>query len=253
MNKLLPLLLLFATLFACKSQKETTSPSRKLTPLKPKSLYKKVMKQQKHYESFSARAKMKYDDGDNSQSVTAGLRYQKDSAFLAMLSATFGIEVARIKIADDTVRIIDRMNKKYIEKSFDQYGNILPFPLQLKLVEDVILGNTFVGSKKDISASVDKGFHVLTVNGTSLTTTIWVNPDQWTKHRMQVQDKASGRNLKVRYSDYQKKKGQWFPFEQEIRFTGGKQLQIDLNIKRLTLNDEVRFPFTVADKYKQKN
>ncbi len=250
LNKFLPLLFVLAVVGACKGTKESAGPE-KLSPVKAKRLMSKMMAHQKSYTTFSAQTKAQFDDGDQSRSFTASLRYQKDSAFLAILTASLGIEVARLKIANDTVRIINRMKKNYQVKSFKEYGGFAPFPLRLELVEDVILGNALIESEGDISSTVDQGFHVLTVSGPELKTKVWLNPDDFTKNRMIVKDKVANRNMIVRYSDYRQKEGEWFPFKQDIRFQGGKQMRLKMNIKDLTLNEDVSFPFGVSDKYKK--
>ncbi len=250
MNKVLPLLFIIALLTACKSKKESVSPSE-LSPLKAERLMAEMMSHQKDYDSFSARASVQYQDGDKNQSFTANMQYQKDSAFLARITATLGIEAARMKVSGDTVRIINRLKKQYIEKSFKNYGDVLPFPIRLKLVQNVLLGNAFVDEKGDISSSVDGQFHVLTVNGKKLKTTIWLEPDNYTKERMLVEDLTSGRRMTVRYSDYREKEDELFPYEQEIQFQGEKQIRLDMTFTRLELNDDVSFPFSVPEKYKK--
>ena len=250
LNKLLALVFVLAVLGACKGSKESAGTD-KLAPVKARRLMSKMMAHEKSYKTFTAQARAQFDDGDQSRSFTASLRYQKDSAFLAILTASLGLEVARLKIADDTVRIINRMEKDYRVKSFKEYGNFAPFPLRLKLVEDVILGNSLLESKGDISSSVDQGFHVLTVSGPELKTKVWLNPEKFTKARMVIKDKVANRNMSVRYSDYRQKQGQWFAYKQDVRFQGGRQIHLKMNFKELTLNDDVSFPFDVSDNYKK--
>lgn len=250
MNKALPLLFILGLLTACTTKKESASPSE-LSSIKPKRLMAKMMSHQKNYDSFSARASVQYKDGDNSQSFTANLQYQKDSAFLARITATLGIEAARMKIGGDSVQIINRLQNKYVEKSFQDYGDVLPFPIGLQLVENVVLGNAFVEEKGELSSSVKNRLHVLTVNGKKLKTTIWLQPENYTKERMLVEDKTSARKMIVRYSDYREKDDELFPFEQHIQFQGGKQLRLDMTFTQLDLNSDVSFPFSVPDKYKE--
>ncbi|PSR04233.1 MAG: hypothetical protein BRD50_04220 [Bacteroidetes bacterium SW_11_45_7] len=252
MNKVLPLLFIIALLAACKTKKESASPSE-LSPLKAKRLMAEMMSHQKDYNSFSARASVQYQNGDNSQSFNANLQYQKDSAFLAKITATLGIEAARMMISRDAVRIINRLKKQYTEKSFQNYGDVLPFPVRLELVQNVLLGNAFVDEKGDISSSVEGQFHVLTVNGKKVKTTIWLNPDNFTKERMLVEDLTSGRRMTVRYSDYREKKNELFPYKQQIQFQGEKQMQLDMTFTQLELNDDVSFPFSIPDQYKKEN
>ena len=100
-----------------------------------------------HPQSFEwLTAKMDIDAEVNGQSyndLTGQLRMCKDSIVWLSVSATMGVEVLRAKISNDSVWILNRMEKTYLAEPLDslaqQYGEELVY--RLPFVQFVLLNN----------------------------------------------------------------------------------------------------------------
>ena len=65
------------------------------------------------YDYLKAKAKFRYNDGKEDLKATANFRIKKDSLIWMSISASLGIEAARVMINKDSMAIMDRLNKQY--------------------------------------------------------------------------------------------------------------------------------------------
>ena len=112
---------------SCASRKKTVQPS-----------------QPKTFEWLTAKLDIQADvNGQSFNDLSGQLRMRKDSIVWLSVSATMGVEVLRAKITNDSVWILNRMEKTYLAGSADslflQYGGELIF--NLRFVQHMLLGN----------------------------------------------------------------------------------------------------------------
>jgi len=96
------------------------------------------------FEWLTAKLDIQADVNEQSFNDLSGqLRMRKDSIVWLSVSATMGVEVLRAKISNDSVWILNRMEKTYLAGSADslflQYGGELIF--NLRFVQHMLLGN----------------------------------------------------------------------------------------------------------------
>ena len=65
------------------------------------------------YEYLSAKTKITVINTDGKTEFSASVRIKKDSAIWISISPALGIEIVRVLITKDSIKIIDRFNKKY--------------------------------------------------------------------------------------------------------------------------------------------
>ena len=110
------------------------------------SAHKKMVKpeQPQSFEWLTAKLDIEAEsNGTVYNDLTGQLRMRKDSIVWLSVSATMGVEVLRAKITNDSVWILNRMEKTYLAGSADslflQYGGELIF--NLRFVQHMLLGN----------------------------------------------------------------------------------------------------------------
>jgi len=81
---------------------------------------------------------------------------------------------------------------------------------------------------------------------------IYIDPDSFVVRRMAFNDLENNKGLKLEFSDYEKVMDQWFPGSIKIQVTGEKQLELSIELSKISLNDETNFGFSVSPKYKRK-
>jgi len=81
---------------------------------------------------------------------------------------------------------------------------------------------------------------------------IYIDPDSFVVRRMAFNDLENNKGLKLEFSDYEKVMDQWFPGSIKMQVTGEKQLELSIELSKISLNDETNFGFSVSPKYKKK-
>ena len=81
---------------------------------------------------------------------------------------------------------------------------------------------------------------------------IYIDPDSFVVRRMVFNDLENNKGLKLEFSNYEKVMDQWFPGLIKMQVTGEKQLELSIELSKISLNDETNFGFSVSPKYKRK-
>lgn len=69
------------------------------------------------------------------------IRMRKDSLIWLTVTATMGVEVLRAKVSNDSVWLINRMEKTYLAEPLDSVSAQLGIPLSLPWVQTMLLNN----------------------------------------------------------------------------------------------------------------
>ena len=98
--------------------------------------------QQQSFEWLTANLAIQADGNDMTYNDLSGqLRMRKDSIIWLNVTATMGVEVLRAKVSNDSVWIVNRMEKTYLAEPLDTISAQLGMPLSLPLVQTLLLDN----------------------------------------------------------------------------------------------------------------
>ena len=78
---------------------------------------------------------MTYDD------LSGQLRMRKDSIIWFNVTATMGVEALRAKASNDSIWILNRLEKNYLAEPLDTVSTQLGIPLSLPLIQTLLLDN----------------------------------------------------------------------------------------------------------------
>lgn len=73
--------------------------------------------------------------------LSGQLRMRKDSLIWLNVTATIGVEVLRAKISNDSIWVLNRLEKSYLAEPLDSVSKQLGLPLCLSLVQSLLLDN----------------------------------------------------------------------------------------------------------------
>ena len=73
--------------------------------------------------------------------LTGQLRMRRDSLVWLSVTATMGVEVARIKVSTDSVWVVNKIEKTYRAESLDTVAARLKMPISLPWVQAMLLDN----------------------------------------------------------------------------------------------------------------
>ena len=80
-------------------------------------------------------------NGMSFDNLTGQLRMRNDSIVWLSVTATMGVEVLRAKVSNDSVWVLNRMEKTYLAEPLDSLGAKVGMPLSLPLVQTLLLDN----------------------------------------------------------------------------------------------------------------
>ena len=200
------------------------------------------------YQWFSARAKMSLSSEDNNIEFTANIRAKKDSAIWVSISPALGIEVARVLITADSVRVIDRLNKKYMSYGYGVFGRFTTMPVDLTALENMLAGVPLLFNDERMTATRQDTTVVLTSRDGALVNALYLNPD-YTLRRTHLVDSAMGKSLLMRFATYTREQAQPFALDRELELDDEKKTTVVINFSRIKVNEPQKMPFNVKDKY----
>ena len=204
------------------------------------------------FQTFTAKINVDYRDAaDKKYDVNANVRMYKDSAIWISVNAVLGIEAMRVLITKDSVKLMDKLNKKYTARSVDYLQEVTSLPLDLRTVQDLILGNPVFLAQNIVSYAKGPDNISLLSLGTFFRNLLTLDDDNLKLERSKLDDvdPTRSRTADLTYSDYEKKKDISFATKRNITVVEKKKLDIKLDFKQYDFNEEVSFPFSVPKNY----
>ncbi len=254
--------------FSCKtSQKATTPVVREVK--KPEDKSAPDLQQLISDHSFKARtltgkAAVLSVVGDQENSFNINLRIYTDSAIWISITPLLGIEVARVLVTRDSVKFIDRLNKKFSVSDFQYLNNLLQVNVDFDIIQGILTGNLFAYKKNKFnSVYIEEKYYILsTLSKRKLKRSLedvdiskpivqdlWVDGNNYRITRLEVEDQKLNKSLLTDYENHQQTEGGLFPYKSKTLITAGKIVKIDIEYLKISLNTEIDFPFNVPKGY----
>lgn len=207
------------------------------------------------YTSFSAKIDVDYEDADGKKNnVTAHVRMLKDSVIWVSITGLLGIEGLRVLITKDSVKLLDKQNKEYTERTVSYLQEVIELPLDLHSLQDLLIGNpVFLDSTNIVSYSRSPNTVSLISNGEYFKNLVTIGEDDKLLQSSKLDDidELKNRTCYLTYSNYENKKGPNFATERTISVSEKKKLDIKLDFKQYEFNETLSFPFAVPKNYKR--
>lgn len=202
------------------------------------------------FNTLSLKAKAKLDIGGNSNNVSMIIRIQRDEKIWVNITAFAGIEVARVLITPDSLKVRNTLQGVYLKKPFRFVHNYTNRQMNFKLLQSVLVGNTIDEFMEEKSALAQKN-GVWELEGTQVDLAFRMLFNTLFKvAETNLNDLKSGQALKVVYNDYQKVDDTLFPASIKINsMAGTKKVEIEMDFSQIERNVALEFPFSVPKRY----
>jgi len=207
------------------------------------------------YETFSAKINTDYQGTDDKKyDLNVFLRMKKDSVIWISVNVALGIEGLRVMIDKDSVRILNKLEKEYQIKSLDYLFEVAALPLDLRSLQQLIIGNPIFIDSNINSYSLDVDLismmcesewfrHLITIQ----------NNDHLVVHsKLDDVDVLRNRTCFLNYADYENKNGVNFSTLRNISVTAKTKLDVKMHFKQYAFNETLSFPFSIPKNYKRK-
>ncbi len=80
---------------------------------------------------------------------------------------------------------------------------------------------------------------------------IYIDPDKFVIRKVVYHDLDSGRVVTIESSDFMPLSDKWFPGKIHVSVSGEKKLDLQIELSRVTIDDENDFGFSIPSKYKR--
>jgi hypothetical protein len=276
LNKLFGLLILGLLITGCKSnQIPTASKSQNQTGLKqppippggvsPESangLGAVAFADFKGFKYLKGKLKFEYEMNGSGHKATATLRMAEDSLIWLSITPGLGIEVMRVLFTTDSLKFVDKINKNYASLSYDQVSELIGAPLNFKMVQAIILGNTLPIPVNNIVPDSAGGkplvFKLITLGNSTITQLLTPQLNRCTEVLIETSKPKIKSSMWIQYTNHQSvlNFSQLFPLKMKIAIDqitdgGTGKLTIDIEHQKTEWADNtLSFPNEVPAGYR---
>jgi len=215
-----------------------------------KETYDKLLMNRIDYKTFSAKINVDYQGANGKKyDVNAFVRMIKDSLIWISVNGAFGIEGMRVLIDKDSIRILNKLDKEYQVRSMEFLQELASLPLDLKSMQELIIGNPVFLDTNIVSYTVRDNIISMLSYGKWFKHLIAINDHLVLRSKLDDADILRNRTAYLDYLDYENKKDVNFSTSRHISITEKTILDIKLNYKQYEFNETLTFPFSVPKNY----
>ena len=246
-------IIIIVLLYGCAPGKNLTSTVGEIPEMRTKQILKKHIKQYAKFNTLQCKLKIELFQNSKVQSNTVTLRMDRGktiwiNAFLNLI---------RIKITPDRVQMYNKIDKTYFDGDFSLIKQLLGIDLDFSNLENLLLGDTFfkhnsssLNQVKDNSGYTLKPYKL----DPTLNVLYRINPFYFKMKTQEISHLKEEIHLKVNYDDFQEINQQLIPSKMAITINEKQNNTfIKLNLKSVSLNQSIRFPFKLPKGYKLLN
>ncbi|MFT7665723.1 MAG: outer membrane biogenesis lipoprotein LolB [Patiriisocius sp.] len=206
------------------------------------------------FKTLAARMQVRYEDPEQSQSITTSLRVEKDK-IIWIKASVLGITLAKVLITPDQVQLYETLSNSYFAGDFSLISDLLGTQINFEQVQSLLLGHVMFNLKpKSVSTALkDNKYRVAPIKQeANYLLSILLNPDNFMVYQAQISQPDAQRNLMVQYGPYQKIEGSFYPTQIGIQALDVlEETSIAIKFKKIDLNVSMSFPFTIPKGYTQ--
>ena len=243
-------LLSFAFFITSCSTNKTTSNLRTLSA---NHIIREVEDNRFEFDNFETKFNVKVKS-DNNIGLKGQLRIQNDSVIWVSLSLKLGIEVARVMITEDSVKLINRTNKTYFVESIDNFQERLPSEATIDLLQNLLVGNdTQLSKNEKYKVTIDDNNYKLE----SGKNTFWITPKTFKVKSYQlsaVNGQQSTVNsqrstVSVIYDNFQEINGNLLPTKIILNANKDFDINLEIDYSEIKVGEKLEFPFNISKKF----
>ncbi len=200
-------------------------------------------------------------DGDT-YSISGALRIRKDSAIFISITPVLGIEMARILITPDTVKMINRMESSYFVGDMRLINSLLNTDLDFYMLQALLTGRDFSHFTTDaFRLSEDRGMLLLhnamrtragrASGGLSFEHFLWLDKNSYRISQTSLSERGAGRSIQTRYPSYISASGRYFPDQLQVVFAdAASRADLSLRLSRFVIDQPQDFGFSIPARYR---
>lgn len=265
---------------ACKSRKkirptnnnvvvpieDTSNYKCKLDYKSSKTLSKHVKENSFFYTWINAKANVETNIDGKEESFDIKVKIRKDSAMLISIQYLLGLEVAKVLITRDSVKLVNYINKSYFKGDFAYINQLINTDLDFDLLQAVMFGNSaeFLDEEIRLKPFADRqSCHYLLsterkrklkkiLEGDSVRhelQVLTINPDNFKIINNEFVDPTNNRKFIAQYSNFTLKDSVYAPYHVDIDIQAEKKAKVKIDYVRIEKNTVQKLTLNIPSKY----
>lgn len=238
-------------LTSCKTSKTVVASGEIDAKLSSKQIIKSHSNASVNFKTLQGKVKIELTQGKKTKAHTFNLRIEKDKVI--WLNATFGL--ARMMITPEKVRFYSRLDNTYFDGDYSLLNDFVGFDLDFFKVQNILMGQAIFDLKdRKHRVSTQNNSYVLEPKKQDafLELIYLMNASHFKLNSLQLAQQIKRRFLQVDYTAYQEVDSEVIPKNIKIiAVEDNNEAQIAMEIKSVSLNGDVRFPFKIPSGFKE--
>ena len=157
--KILSIVILACLLAGCKSRIATTTSSAEIMKTE-EAFFSSLLNHAFRFNTFSARINLEFSGLQQEFSSRAQLKLIRNDRLQISVQPLLGIEMFRIEITDDSIKILDRMNKRYVTDSYTHLKSSMDVNFNFQNLQALLTNQLFIPGEKQVSTQHYRQFRI---------------------------------------------------------------------------------------------
>lgn len=210
------------------------------------------------FDYLTIKSKIEFHEASNSKNATALIRVKKDSVIWFNLSGTLGVQGIRGLLTQDSIRIVNRVDKEYWTLDYKQLSQEFNFNIDFGLIQAMILGEMPKPKKDDETITREKGNFVIHQQFGDFYIDNFISASTRKITEVNILEAPTRNSLTLMYGDFQPVENQYFPFSSFVSLIhnnefGELETKVDIAHSKVDIPDKpLRFPFSIPDRYAER-
>ena len=207
------------------------------------------------YLVLKSKVELMDDETKKNENATIHVRMKKDSLIWTNITGTLGIQGMRALFTQDSVKIINRVEKTYSSISYKDFSKQFGVNLNFQNVQSIILGNLLrPQDDEDQIEKLESQYLIKQAYG-SLTVENYIGVNTSKLEKVVITEQPLPNAVNILYEDFRLVNEQAFPFLGIIDLfyeNDGMQIQSKFRIEHQKAEipeKPLKFPFNIPNKY----
>ncbi|MCK9617218.1 MAG: DUF4292 domain-containing protein [Lentimicrobiaceae bacterium] len=209
-----------------------------------------------------------YIENKDKISFNGQCRIVKDSAIWISVSPALGIEMLRILITPDSVKMINRIEKTYYDADFQYINVLINNAVDFDMLQSLIVGNDLSYYENDkFKAGIENHFYKLNTIGRQklkkfirhenealivLIQNIWLDPENFKIKRISLKEtQYENKKMDANYQEFAKNGEQFFPVKVSYHIEAEKKIDIEMHNSKIKIDEPFSIYFRIPENYQR--
>ena len=216
---------------------------------------KKLQIEELDFDYFSGKSKITYLDVNRNLNANSNIRIRKDSIIWVSITSALGIEMFRAMVLNDSIHVIDRINKAYYVHDFNSLNKKIDFNINYNMIEAMLFGNLIHPRLKTDKVTKEENYYILAQKNGNLNIENYVNSKSMKIEEIILRKKSSNNHVTINYQNFQPLDIYFFPYDNSIELLYNENdkivnTQVNISYNKAAISSKkLRFPFNVPNKY----